>query len=129
MINGSIRINTFSSIGFAINAYKNGEKMSVPVSSANYIYSHFKHVSGVRAPDGVRGVTINRIKILDSLIEHLNQSKKQEDPVNSPVSDEYLDALIKQYEDRIRQTMLTSATVPYSKPSMAPVGKIIDQEA
>lgn len=124
MIYGSIRTNTFSSIGFAINASKNG-KMSVPVSSSNYIYSQFKHISGIRAPDGVRGVTINKIKILDSLIEHM-QTKKLQEPATVSVSDEYLNALIEQYKTQIRQTMLTSTASTYNTAPIIPTGMIFD---
>jgi hypothetical protein len=118
-------MNTFSSVGFAISASKDG-KMSVPVSSSNYIYSHFKHISGIRADEGVRGVTINKIKILDSLIEQVSQSKKEPEPTSVSMSDEYLDALIEQYKTQIRQTVLASTASPYNTAPMVPMGMIFD---
>jgi hypothetical protein len=101
--------------------------MSLPVSPSNYIYSHFKHVSGIPAPDGVRGVSITRLKILDVLIEQLSQIKKQGDTSlrpTGPVSDEQIDALIEQYEGQIRQAKAASAAAPYKPAPAAPAGAL-----
>jgi hypothetical protein len=108
----------------AMKAPKDG-KMSVLVSSSNYIYSHFRHISGVRAPEGVRGVAINRIKTLDVLIEQVKQGKKQKELASAPVSDEQTDALIKPYEDQSSQTISTGTALPYTAPT-APVGLMFD---
>ncbi|MDR0561855.1 MAG: hypothetical protein LBG73_04120 [Spirochaetaceae bacterium] len=75
---------TFSTRGYAISCPLEREpkltdaKLSLPVSSSSYVYSQFKHVSGVPIPEeaeGVRGVTINRLKIIDVLIEQLSSGK------------------------------------------------------
>jgi hypothetical protein len=88
--------------------------MSVPVSPGNYIYSHFKHVSGVPAPDGSRGVSISKLKILDVLIEQLAQIKKQPNPApDAGLSDGQIDALIDQYQTQIRQAQATAGAMPY----------------
>jgi hypothetical protein len=101
--------------------------MSLPVAPSNYIYSHFKHVSGVPAPEGVRGVTINKLKILDVLIEQLNQIKKQPEikPELSP-SDDRIDALIEQYRSQIRQAQAASAIMPYKPHAAAPSGAVFN---
>ncbi|MDR0387934.1 MAG: hypothetical protein LBH57_07825 [Treponema sp.] len=99
--------------------------MSLPVAPANYIYSHFKNVSGVPAPDGVRGVTINKLKILDVLIEQLNQIKKQpEMNFELSPSDDRIDALIEQYRSQIRQTQVASMAMPYKPHAVAPLGAV-----
>jgi hypothetical protein len=118
----------FPSIGYAISASYGG-KTSLPVAPASYIYSHFKHVSGVPAPDGVAGVTINRLKILDVLIEQLNQIKKRPEPAYNPVnpvSDKQIDALIEQYENQIRQARAASAAMPYKPSPTAPAGAVLN---
>jgi hypothetical protein len=100
--------------------------MSLPVSHANYIYSHFRHVSGTLAPDGVRGVPINRMKMLDVLIDRLAQLKKQAGTGTTtlPVSEDQVDALIEQYEQQIRQvsaSQTAAITIPYqSVPTTQP---------
>jgi hypothetical protein len=114
--------------------------MSLPVSPSAYIYSHFKHVSGVPAPEGVRGVAINRLKILDTLIEQLARLKKQPEPswgAAGETSEERLDALIEQYEHQIRTVRAVSAqtagaALPYSlaaSASPAPLGAVFSLSA
>jgi hypothetical protein len=100
--------------------------MSLPVAPSSYIYSHFKHISGVPAPEGVRGVTINKLKILDVLIEQLGQIKKRGDIDAGPVSDDRIDALIEQYETQIRQAKAASAAMPYNPAPAAPLGAIFN---
>jgi hypothetical protein len=97
--------------------------MSLPVAPSSLIYSHFEHVSGVPAPDGSRGVTINKLKILNVLIEQLGQIKKQ--PRNAgPLSDERIDALIEQYEGQIRSAQAANAAMPYKPRPAAPLGAV-----
>ena len=115
--------NTFPSIGYAITASQGG-RMSLPVSESSYIYSHFKHVSGVPAPDGVQGVNINRLKIIDTLIERLSQIKKQPEPLlnaeNRDIAaldiegEQKINELIEQYHNQIRTIQETRANSPYA---------------
>jgi hypothetical protein len=101
--------------------------MSLPVSPANYIYSHFRHISGTPAPEGVRGVSITRLKILDVLIEQLSQIKLQGETrirPSGPMSDGQIDALIEKYEGQIRQAQTASAAIPYKPAPAAPMGAL-----
>jgi hypothetical protein len=100
--------------------------MSLPVAPANYIYSHFKHVSGVPAPEGVRGVAINKLKILDVLIEQLSQIRKRGDSIDGPAAGDRIDALIEQYETQIRQAKAASVAMPYSPAPQAPAGAVFN---
>jgi hypothetical protein len=101
--------------------------MSLPVAPANYIYSHFKHVSGIPAPEGVRGVTINKLKILDVLIEQLNQIKKQPGmSLELSPSDDRIDALIEQYRSQIRQAQAAGAAMPYTPRAASPAGALFN---
>jgi hypothetical protein len=79
-----------------------------------YIYSHFRHVSGVPAPEGTRGVTISKLKILDVLIEQLSQIKKREPlPGAEEGTGERIDALIEQYEQQIRSAQAASQAASF----------------
>jgi hypothetical protein len=101
--------------------------MSLPVSSGNYIYSHFKHVSGTPAPEGTHGVTINKLKILDVLIEQLSQIKKRPElSTDFSMSDNQIDALIEQYENQLRQVRAVNSAMPYTPTPAAPVGVIFN---
>jgi hypothetical protein len=107
-----------------------GGRRSLPVAPSSYIYSQFKHVSGTPAPEGVRGVTINRLKVLNTLIEQLQQIKKN--PLyavqsgGENLSDERIDALIDQYENQIRQAQAAHAAMPYKSAPAAPMGVVFN---
>jgi hypothetical protein len=115
------------SIGFAISASRNG-RTSLPVAPAMYIYSHFRHVSGVPAPEGTHGVTISKLKILDSLIEQLGRMKNQGkiDLLSGGETEDRLDILISQYEQQLRQAQAMSAAMPYSTASQAATGAVFN---
>lgn len=109
----------FPSIGYALSASRS-DKMSLPVSPGSYIYSHFKHVSGVPAPEGTRGVTINRLKILDVLIEQLVQMKSKPESSPENLSNGQIDALITKYEGQIKAARAAHAAMPYVAAPQAP---------
>ena len=125
---GTVQYPAFPSIGYAISASQVG-RMSVPVSPSTYIYSHFKHVSGVPAPEGVEGVNINRLKILDTLIEQLSQMKKQPEPslktreFDLSQVDQNISVLIDQYQEQIRMIQEQRAKSPYALAS-PPTGAV-----
>jgi hypothetical protein len=101
--------------------------MSVPVSPGNYIYSHFKHVSGVLAPEGSRGVSITRLKVLDVLIEQLAQMKKRPEPaLDANPSDERIDALIDQYQGQIRAAQAAATAMPYKIAPAVSAGAVVN---
>jgi hypothetical protein len=110
---GAIPYHAFPSVGYALSAARDG-RMSVPVPPAVYIYSHFKHVSGVPAPEGTQGVNISKLKILDTMIEHLSTMKKQ--PLSdfgalSENDENRINALIDQYQKQIKAAQ---AVTPYT---------------
>lgn len=107
-----------SSIGNYSNAFSYSSALSssgaagklyVPVSKAALLYSHFDHVSGVAASSGQQGVSISKIRILNSLIERLSAIKNQPAQSVSDISDKQADVLIEQYQKQIQQT----ASTPY----------------
>jgi hypothetical protein len=118
MNRGSLFTAVTPSIGYAMSAGRSlGGRMSLPVAPAMYIYSHFRHVSGTPAPEGTRGVAINKLKILDVLIEQLSRIKKQgnEAPLSAKAaSAEQIDALIEQYEQQIRSALAASQTFSFT---------------
>jgi len=105
--------SSFPNIGYAMTASGSG-RMSLPVTPANYIYSQFKHVSGVVAPEGINGVAITKLKILDVMIEQLSQMKKRPDLNTENLSNEQIDALISKYEGQIKATTAANNVMPYA---------------
>jgi hypothetical protein len=114
-----IPYQAFPSMGYAISISQSG-KASVPVSPSAYIYSHFEHVSGVPAPEGVKGVNIDKLKILDTLIDQLSRMKNQPEPPEALLigtdqdNEKRINALIEQYQNQIRTTQAANANNPYA---------------
>ena len=117
---------SFPSVGYAISIAQNSGRASVPVSPSAYIYSQFEHVSGVPAPEGVRGVNIDKLKILDTLIGQLSRMKQQPEPAEALESREIgtdqgnemrINNLIERYQNQIRTTQAANANNPYAAPA------------
>jgi hypothetical protein len=113
----------FPSMGYAITIAQSNGRASVPVSPSAYIYSHFEHVSGVPAPEGVRGVNIDKLKILDTLIGQLSRMKKEPEAPESYVigtdqdNEKRINNLIEQYQNQVRTTQTANANNPYAAPA------------
>lgn len=89
-------------------------KFTFPVSPDAYIYSHFRHVAGTPAPDGQQGISITRLKILDTLIEQLSQLKKGSPTLsNTALSEKQIDALIDQYTKELKAAQRAHQAFPY----------------
>ena len=105
-------INTFaygSSFGTAPSAA--GSKLYVPVNKSALLYSHFDHVSGVAASSGQNGVSISKIRILNSLIDHLSAIKNEPKQSITDISDDQADVLIQEYQQQIQQTVKSNTYV------------------
>ncbi|MDE5898047.1 MAG: hypothetical protein K2H09_02110 [Treponemataceae bacterium] len=106
----SISIN--SAYGTAVSGDAGG-KLYVPVNRSVLIYSHFDHVSGFAAQRGQSGVSIAKIKILNTLIDHLSAVKAKEIPNAANSSPEQVDALIEQYQAQLHHAVKSAETLPY----------------
>ena len=81
-------------------------KLYVPVSKSALLYSHFEHVQGVTAQAGQAGVSISKLRILNSMIEHV--STKGELPSDlGKLSDSDIDNLIKQSKEKLENMGLS----------------------
>ncbi|MCX7656605.1 MAG: hypothetical protein N2Z76_08790 [Treponemataceae bacterium] len=93
---------------------KDINKYTVPVDPEEYIYSHFRHVAGTPAPEGEGGISISRLKILDTLIEQLSQLKKGPSTSSkTALSEKQIDALIEQYTKELRAAQTAHHAFPY----------------
>lgn len=124
MISG-VSSSSIPTIGYAIHASQSG-KTALPVSPASVIYSNFEHVQGVAAPEGVQGVAVTKLKILDVLIDRLSELKRkpQFSFDEAGPSDEQVDALIRLYQNQIRSQ--TTAAVPYIQTPSQPTGMVFN---
>lgn len=109
---GSINASSYGSIASGAAG-----KLFVPVNKSSLVYSHFSHISGVAAKGNQNGVSISKIRILNSLIENLSSPKNiaKEKEAVTHMSDEQADVLIKQYQQQIQQASSSQYLVPGSQ--------------
>ena len=88
-------------------------KMSLPVDPSSVIYSHFEHVSGIPAQEGIHGVSISKLKLLDVLIGRLNETVKTAASNNKLYSMEGIDSLIESYVAQLQKVKAASSVMPY----------------
>jgi hypothetical protein len=112
----SVPYHAFPSIGYAITAAQTG-KASLPVSPSAAIYAHFEHVSGVPAPEGVEGVNINKLKIIDTLIEQLSRIKSDSEAIaidREQDEEKNINSLIEQFRTQMQKLQASGANNPYA---------------
>ena len=107
-------INAFSYSSTISNGGASG-KLYVPVSRSSLIYSNFDHVSGVAVKTGQQGVSISKIRILNSLIDRLASIKNEPKKSVQDISDKQPDALIQNYQKQISPAMQTPDIVDGAK--------------
>ncbi len=98
-----VRFNTYSYASSLLNG--SGNKLYVPVSKSALLYSHFDHVSGIAASSNQNGVSISKIRILNSLIERLSAIKSEPQKSQTQMSDEQADVLIQNYQQQIKNAV------------------------
>jgi len=94
-----------------------GGRTYIPVDPRQFMYTQFEHVAGVPAAKGQTGISVDRLKILNTLIDHL-VSMKQKNVMpklegDTKLSNDQIDTLIKQYQDQIRTVTATAENLPY----------------
>ena len=104
-LNPSSYKNLFSSASGILN---------VPVKPSAVIYSQLDYVHGVSAERGENGVPINRIRILNTLINQLVSMKKDNSVQKDfeGLSDEQTDSLIKSYQQQIQSEVARAQAQP-----------------
>ncbi|MGN0729837.1 hypothetical protein [Treponema sp.] len=109
MYSNGISLNAASYKTFFSNS---SGSLCVPVKPSAVIYSHFDYVHGTATQHGQRGVPINRLSILNTLISQL-VSMKQKPVVSeseaSGLSEEQKEELIKSCQQQIKNAISSSA--------------------
>jgi len=104
-------------------------KQYVPVKPNQYVYSQFKHVSGFPAQGGQQGISVDRLVILNTLIDQLVSMKQKNaesaQAATSGMSDDQIDALIDQYQSQVQAATVAAETMDY-KPVLPQTGMVIN---
>lgn len=112
-----------------MSTVSSGGRTYVPVKPSNFGYAQFQYVAGYPAPNGQEGVSIDKIKILNTLIEQLvTMKQKNIAPTVSArgeMSDEQINTLIKQYQSQIQTVTAAAENLPY-KPPMPQTGAVLN---
>jgi hypothetical protein len=96
-------LNPYSYGSFASGS--SSGKLYVPVNPMAVVYAQFDHISGIAARQGENGVSISKIQILNTLIEHLTAIKAEPKTGTANMSDKQVDALIRNYQKQIQQAV------------------------
>lgn len=103
-------------MSFAYASRYSAGRVSLPVAPSAVLYANFEHVSGQAAGEGAPTLSIDRLKILDVLIDRL-QSVKSEPLAAAEAPAELtsgrVDALIKQYGAELH-ALAAAPAVPYA---------------
>jgi hypothetical protein len=93
-------------------------KIYVPVAANMVMYSQLEHISGFAASEHQHGVAIDKVQILNRLIEHLSSMKhtqpKTVSKENITLDEKQVDALIKDYQAKIQDTLALAKAIPYA---------------
>ena len=87
-------------------------RIIVPVKNNVAVYTQFEHVRGTPAPKGERGVPVDKIRILNTLIDRLI-TMKQKVPLEKEavgLKDAELDTQIISYQRQIKEVVDTAAS-------------------
>jgi hypothetical protein len=94
----------------------------VAVNPSAVVYAQFDHISGVAARQGQAGVSVNKIRILNTLIDQLVLMKKDKSVKQMPqaVSEVDIDARIQNHQKEIHSLVKLARRNPYIMPGAAP---------
>ena len=93
-------------------------KIYVPVAANMVMYSQLEHISGFAASEHQHGVAIDKVQILNRLIEHLSSMKHTQPKTvaenNITLDEKQVDAMIKDYQSKIQDTLAIAKAIPYA---------------
>lgn len=124
MVSGINTLNP-SSYSPIVNGNIGSGKIYVQVKPNQVVYSQFEHVSGYASKDSDNGISISKINILNTLIDQLvklqNNTTKQKLPTD--LTDSQVDAIIKDYQDKIKTALNVAKTNPFALTGGNSLGK------
>ena len=80
------------------------------------MYSHFEHVSGVAAGSGQNGVSINRLRILNSLIERVSALKNEKPATVKSLGSNEIEKMIQAYQKEMKAAMKNTYALSGARP-------------
>lgn len=91
------------------SVYANGSSLYVPVKPSELIYAQFDHVKGTAAGPNQQGVSLNRLRLMDRLIDKLVTMKGPEADLPQEqyitADEDTMNNIIDDYASRIRDAI------------------------
>jgi hypothetical protein len=118
--------SSYVPLSYAHAVIAGGGRVSLPVPASQVLYSSFEHVAGVAAPDGGPSLNVDRLKILDILIERLSSVRSEPlAALEAPreLTPGRVDALIRQYGAELH-ALAAAPAVPYAPRPAVPAGTL-----
>jgi hypothetical protein len=89
------------------HAWKNG-RMTLPVRPSQSVYAQFKHIVGVPSTNQQEQIPINKLRLLDILIDRLTKLRSNPDSktnaVTQKVTEENIEATIKNLQQELNRS-------------------------
>ena len=92
-----------------------GASVALPVEANELLYAHFKHISAVPAPAGTQGFSLERLRMLDNLIDRLVTTKGHRAYVRdlAGLNADELNHLITHYQNLLHDVSQQPSLAPY----------------
>lgn len=94
----------------------NAGKLYVPVNKSSLLYSHFEHVSGVAARANQNGVSISKLRILNSLIDKVSAINNEKSTPIKNIDSNQAEKMIAQYQRQMASAMKNTYALSGARP-------------
>lgn len=108
----------------AMSKVSTGGRAYIPVARNQVLYSHFKYVSGFADSHNTATVGIDKLRILNSILDQLvsmktNEAQKADflktnaERINNAITEDTVDSLVKYYDKEIKNIIAQTENIGY----------------
>ncbi|NLK45933.1 MAG: hypothetical protein GX297_04675 [Treponema sp.] len=110
------------------STHNTGGKIAVPVKPSMVIYSQLEHISGYADPKATNGITLNKVHLLNTLIDKVTSAKSGvTEKINiEALSEAELDNLISDYQAKLQTQINIAKDNPYAVPLLELTGSAVN---
>ena len=104
-------------------------KVAIPVKPSMVIYSQLEHISGYADPKDSSGISLNKVYMLNTLIDKVSASKVETTAGKIDIkglSEEQLDTMISDYQAKLQAQLSTAKANPYAVIPAGLTGNAVD---
>ena len=115
MVSNYVPLSTLSYA--AMTSISAGGRAYLPVDTKQVVYSHFQYVSGVPRTKDQNGVSIGKLKILNTLIDQLvrlRENERENKLLTANSDEKTLDAMIEYVNTKIHTEITLSKSIGYA---------------